>query len=206
MNNSRIETVKPTFEVSVGAAFFCVIKNRTPTDIVYQNKIIRSDVIRELGLTPTVAEQEIWASGTLFEYVSQVTGGNISLNAVALDKNLLTELSGATQTDGFVFNRATDLEKEFAFGYWGENRDGTMVFYWHPVCKLVPGEDNKTSRTNDPSDPQKNYNIKIIPFGSGAESGLWRVMYDQGKDIAAGNTPLSIEEFFGNVIYKEDQI
>jgi len=205
MANS-IVTTKPPFEVSVGAAFFCVIDERDNTNITYKNTVVRQDVVRELGITPTVVEQEIWASGVMFEYISQTTGADIALNAVALDSDLLIELSGANQEDAFVFNRVNDLEKEFAFGYWGENRDGSMVFYWHPLCKITAGEETKSTRTNDPSDPQKNYNIKVMPFGGGDSGGVWRVRYDQKKAAEAGFVPLTVDEFFGQVIYREEQM
>jgi hypothetical protein len=201
-----IKNPRPTYEVSVGAAFFNIIEERTATDITYKPDIIRQDVVRTLGITPTLIEADIWASGVMFDYIGQTTGADIALTAVALDADLLIELSGANQQDAFVFNRVNDLEKEFAFGYWGENRDGSMVFYWHPLCKIVAGEETKNTRTNDPPDPQKNYSIKVMPFGSGDDGGVWRVRYDQKQAKAAGFVPLTIDEFFTQVIYREDQI
>lgn len=201
-----IVSKKPTYEVSVGAAFFNIIQARDATSITYQPNVLRLDVIRQLGITPAVQEQEIWASGILFDYINQTSGADIALTAVTLPSSLLNELSGADQQSGFVFNRVNDLEKEFAFGYWGENRDGTLVFYWHPVCKLVPGEETKQTRNNDPPDPQKNYSIKVIPYGSGDEGGVWRVRYEQKEAQLAGFTPLTVDEFFAQVIYRKDQI
>ena len=206
MSTREIVNPKPTYEVSVGAGFFCIINSKTSNSIEYQDTVTRLDVIRTLGITPAVTEQEIWASGILFDFISQTSGANIALTAVALPADLLTELSGADKQDGFVFNKVNDLEKEFAFGYWGENRNGTLVFYWHPVCKLALGEDTKTTRNNDPPDPQKNYNIKVIPFGSGDEGGVWRVKYDQQEAKAIGKVPLTVDEFFINPIYRKDQI
>ena len=201
----NIKNPRPTYEVSVGAGFFCIIKERDSNTITYEESVLRQDVIRTLGITPTLIEQEIWASGVMFDYISQTTGADIALNAVALDTELLINLSGANKKEGFVFNRVNDLEKEFAFGYFGENRDGTLVFYWHPLCKIVAGEETKNTRTNDPPDPQKNYSIKVMPFGSGEDGGVWRVRYDQKEAKAEGYQPLTIDEFFTQVIYREDQ-
>ena len=197
---------RPTYEVSVGAVFFCLIKDRDNTNINYEDTVIRQDVVRSLGITPAVIEQEVWASGVMFDFISQTTGANIALTAVALDSELLTDLSGAKQEKGFVFNRVNDLEREFAFGYFGENRDGTLMFYWHPLCKIAAGEETKATRTNDPPDPQKNYNIKVMSFGSGEQGGVWRVRFDQKKAIKEGYKALTIEEFFSQVIYRNDMI
>lgn len=203
---NNITNPRPTYEVSVGAVFFCVIKSRNSTNIVYDDKVTRQDVVKSLGITPTLIEQEIWASGVMFDYISQTIGADVALNAVALDDDLLIDLSGATLKDGFIFNRVDDLEKEFALGYFGENRDGTQVFYWHPLCKIIAGEETKNTRTNDPPDPQKNYKIKVMPFGSGEAGGVWRIRYDQKQAIAAGLVPLTIDEFFSQVIYSEEHI
>ena len=201
-----INQQRPTYEISVGAGFFCVINSKDNRIINYQDKITRLDTIRSLGITPTATEQEIWASGSLFDFISQISGATISLTAVAIPPALLSELSGATTKNGFTFNRVNDLEKEFAFGYWGENRDGTFVFYWHPVCKLAPGEDTKNTRTNESPDPQKNYSIKIIPYDSDEDGAVWRVTYNQASAIAMGQIPLSIDDFFSQVIYSPSMV
>jgi len=202
----EIVSTKPTYEVSVGASFFNIIKERSSTSITFEDIVTRLDVIRTLGITPTVIEQEIWASGVMFDYINQTSGADIALTAVSLPSELLNALSGSSQQGGFVFNRVNDTEKEFAFGYWGENRDGSLVFYWHPVCKLAPGEETKNTRQNDPPDPQKNYTIKVLPFGSGGEGAVWRIKYDQSIAKKEGLTPLTIEEFFLNPIYSESQV
>ena len=203
---SNIVHQRPTYEVSVGAAFFCIIEKRDGGSIAYQTKVLRLDTIRTLGITPAVTEQEIFASGILFDYINQTSGANIALTAVALPSSLLNELSGSDQEGGFVFNRVNDLEREFAFGYWGENRDGSMVFYWHPVCKLAPGEDTKQTRSNDPPDPQKNYSIKVIPYSTGDKGGIWRVKYDQQEARRDGARILTVGEFFDQVVYCEEQL
>ena len=201
-----IKHVKPTFEVSVGAGFFCIIDSRVGNVINYQSEVWRLDVIKTLGITPTVNDQPIWASGIMFDHIVQVTGAEISTGVVALPSKLLNEIEGATEKDGFTINRTNDLEKEFAFGYWGENRDGTMVFYWHPVCKIAPSEETKNTRTDDPPDPEKSYTITVMPFGDGGEGGTWRVRYDQGEAKAQQLTPLTIDQFFAKPIYSMEQI
>lgn len=201
-----IKQVRPTYEVSVGAGFFCVIENREGNTITYEEDVWRMDTIRTLNITPTVNEGQIWASGTLFEHIVQITGAEITTDVVALPSKLLNQLMGAKELNGFTLSRTNDLEKEFAFGYWGENRDGTLVFYWHPVCKIAPSEETKETRNEDTPDPEKSYTITVIPFGDGEEGGLWHLKYEQKEAIEKGLVPLNIEQFFTRPIFTEQQI
>ena len=185
----------------MGAAFFCIINSRSDSAIDYQNTVIRSDVIRTLGITPTVAEGRIWASGIIYDQINQVTGAEISLGAVALDSAMLTEISGAQTDGGFTISRTNDIEKEFAFGYWGENRDGTKTFFWHPVCKLTPGEESKETRNDDVPNPEKSYTITVIPFGH-----ILTVKYDQGQAMEAGHKPLEVNSFFQRPLCSIDDV
>ncbi|MCL2248675.1 MAG: hypothetical protein FWC13_05350 [Oscillospiraceae bacterium] len=206
MNEPRkIVTIKPTYEVSVGGAFICPIIGRTSTEITYEPIVTRVDVIRTQTMTPNTTESKIWASGVIFDHVSQTVGAGIALGAVALPQGLLTDLSGAQTKEAFTFDRTNDLEREFAYGYWGENRDGTMTFYWHPVCKLTIGEDAKNTRNDDSPDPNKTYNIEVIPFGSSGKGSIWRVRYAQNEE-KENVIPLTIDEFFVSPIYTEEQV
>ena len=196
-----IEHVKPEYQVTIGSAYFCIIENRDNNVINYRNTVFEVPTIKTQGVTRVVSELEVYASGILFDYINRTAGANINLNAVTLPQFLLNDLEGATEQGGFTFNRTNDLEKEFAYGYWGENSDGSLVYYWHPVCKLIPTEENHQTRTADIPEPQRNYNIKIIPY-----NGLWRVKYSTSKAIEEGLTPKTIGDFFSTPIYQENQL
>ena len=196
-----IEHVKPEYRVTVGSAYFCLIKNRDNNIINYRDEVLEVPVIKTQGITRIVSELEVYASGILFDYINRTAGADIALTAVALPQGLLNDIEGALEQDGFTFNRTNDIEKEFAYGYWGENSDGSFVYYWHPVCKLVPTEENYQTRTGDIPTPERNYNIKIMPY-----NGLWRVKYSTSKAVEAGLKPMSIEDFFSTPIYKNEQL
>ena len=148
-----------------------------------------------------MSELEVYASGILFDYLNRTAGAQIALNAVTLPPALLDKIEGAIADAGFTFNRTNDIEREFAFGYWGENSDGSFMFYWHPVCKLIPTEETHQTRTAEMPEPERNYSVRVIPYNN-----LWRTRYNTKKDEEAGNTPLGKDVFFLTPIYKEDQI
>jgi len=197
----KIEFIKPEYEVTIGSAYFCLIKERTNTDISYEDTVLEVPTIKTLGLTRTVSELEVYASGILFDYLNRTAGANIALNAVTLPAYLLDRIEGAAKDAGFTFNRTNDIEREFAFGYWGENSDGSFMFYWHPVCKLTPTEENHQTRTAEIPDPERNYAVRVIPYNN-----LWRTRYNTNADKEAGYKPLEKAQFFLMPIYREDQI
>lgn len=198
---NTIEFVKPEYEVTVGSAYFCLIKERDNQRIEYENTVLEVPTIKTLGLTRTVSELEVYASGILFDYLNRTAGAQIALTAVTLPSSLLDSIEGAGKHDGFTFNRTNDIEREFAFGYWGENSDGSFMYYWHPVCKLTPTEEQHQTRTADIPDPERNYAVRVIPFNN-----LWRTRYSTNADKQAGYEPIPINDFFVNPIYREDQI
>lgn len=197
----NIKYVKPEYEVTIGSSYFCLVKSRDDEIINYESEVLEVPTIKSLGLTRTVSELEVYASGILFDYLSRTAGAQIALTAVTLPTDLLDKIEGAAKKDGFTFNRTNDIESEFAFGYWGENSDGSFMFYWHPLCKLTPTEENHQTRTADIQNPERNYSVKVIPYNN-----LWRTRYSTKADELAGYTPLSVEAFFEGPIYLEDQV
>jgi len=197
----EIEYIKPEFEVTVGSIYFCLIEERTHTNILYENIVLEVPTVKTLGITRIVSELEVYSSGILFEYLNRTAGANIALDAVALPASLLDRIEGATKDAGFTFNRTRDIEREFAFGYWGENSDGSFVYYWHPVCKLTPTEENHQTSTADIPEPQRNFAVRVIPYNN-----LWRVRYSTNGDKEEGYIPLEKEAFFGSPVYREEQI
>jgi len=203
-----IKKVKPTFEVSIGAAYFCMIKERNSEEIIYtpyeptnELKVWEMDVIKTLGLTRNVAELKVHASGILFDTINRTTGADIVLGVVALPDDLLIEIEGITDKDGFTFNRTNDRGREFAFGYWGENSDGSFTMVWHPVCKLVPTEEAHNTSTDEITDPERSYTVRVIPW-----ERTWRVRYSTARAKTAGKEPIDRNVFFAKPIYKEDQV
>jgi len=144
---------------------------------------------------------EVYASGVLFDYLNRTAGAQIALEAVTLPSDLLNKIEGSFVDGGLTIKSTNDIEREFAFGYWSENNDGGFIYYWHPVCKLIPTEENRQTRTADIQDPARNYSIRIMPFNN-----HWHINYSTKKEEDAGYAPLQKEEFFINPIYSLEQL
>jgi len=141
-NERRITPINPEFEVTIGSAYFCFIEEKTNNTITYENEVFEVPTIKTLGLTRAVSSLEVWASGEMFSYINRTAGADIALVAVTLPEDMLAKIEGSTKVGGHTFSRTNDIEREFAFGYWGVDDKGNFTYIWHPVCKLIPTEDN----------------------------------------------------------------
>jgi phi13 family phage major tail protein len=187
---------KPAYDVTVGSSFWCPITSRDNTTITYDTDVIEVPSVKTLTLSRVQTESTIYASGVIYDSVTLTSGATIALSSVALPTDLINQLEGATVVDGFSLNNSNDTMKEFAFGYWGELSNGEFVYFWHPVCKLTPGDESLNTKTADAIDPNKDYTVTVIPY-----NGLWRVKYSTEDAAAAGKTPLTKDEFFTAPIF-----
>lgn len=189
------EFKKPSFTVTVGSSFWSVVDTKTSTTITYKPKVTEIPIIKTLGISPTTSELKVFASGIVYDHISLISGAEITLDAVALPTALVSELLGEESDGGAFVSRSNDIGKEFAFGYWSENSDGSYVYYWHPLCKLVAGEQSLETKTDEITEPSREYTITVLPF-----TQIWKFRYDTAEAIIAGNTPLTREEFFAKPI------
>jgi len=195
---------KFSYRLTVGRAFFCLIKNKYSDSIEYDNTVIEVPTIKTLVISRDIADLDIFGSGELLEAVFRVNFANIALTAVSLQRALLNMITGATSIDGATFRRTNDIEREFAFGYQSENNDGSFNFYWHPTCKLTPTDETYATRTNDIPDPESSYNLRVVPYNnllvtefSSSDAKNYGITTPDKRTFA--------KTFFLNPIYNEQQ-
>lgn len=191
---------KPKYWLTVRDNFWCFLEAENGPARMYEKMVYRSPVVKSIGLTGTIADANIYASGIVYDIIHQVQGTEIALGAVALEKELVDKANGAITKGSFVYEKSNNISKEFAYGYYAEESDGSLVYFWHPRCKLTKSDDTLDTSTDSPADPNRSYTIKSLP----TSEGVWRVKYYAKKaDLDAG-TALSVEDFFGTVRYTEN--
>lgn len=187
---------KPSYWVTVRDCLIDFLKAENGPARMYEPDVFRAPVIKSIGLNPSAAESDIYASGIVYDHIRRVQGAEISLGAVALDHELVDKALGAiVDADGYVYDKTNNVSCEFAFGYFIEKKDGNYVYYWHPRCLLTQADDAVETATDSAPDPNRSFTIKAMP----TSEGIWRVRYDtSGKQ-----TPLTPEQFFAFVRYTD---
>lgn len=191
-----IKNQKPTYWVTVRDALFDFLVAESGAARLYEATVYRAPVIKSIGLNPTVAESDIYASGITYDHIRRVQGAEISLGAVALEHALIDKAMGAAGSGGFVFDKTDNNSREFAFGYYIEQKDGNYVYYWHPRCILTQTDEAVETATDSAPDPNRSFTIKALP----TSEGVWRVRY-YTQDV--GENALTPEQFFAFVRYTE---
>lgn len=187
---------KPEYWITVRDNFWCFLEAEDGVARLYEPTVYRSPVVKSIGITGTVAEGNIYASGIVYDYTRQVQGAEIALDAVALERILIDKATGATVNGAYAFDKSNDVGNEFAFGYYLEAKDGSYVYYWHPRCLLTQNDDTVETSTDSAVDPTRSFTIRSLP----TSEGVWRVRYYADKSDSSALKP---EEFFASVRYTD---
>lgn len=194
-----IKEMKPSYVVTIRESFWNFVKERLGTaKPTYEDEVIKTPIVKSLGLARQQTESKITASGIVYDTLAVTTGAEITLGVVALPADILDPALGSKVKGAFAYDKTSDVGKEFAFGYYLERSNGSKVYYWHPTCKLVPSDDKYEDKKDGNVDPNVEYKIQVIP----TPDGLWRVRYDTEK-VAEGTAVLKLEDFFAKPIFDE---
>jgi len=201
----RLSHEIPPYSITVGNIYFCLIKNKTSTTIEFDDTVIEVPMAKTVALSQNTASQDIWASGALLATLVRTNYLEISLATVSLPQHLINAIEGAESVDGITINKTNDVEREFAFGFWAENNDGSHVSFWLPVCKLIPSEKSYTTRTADLPDPEVSYTVRGIPFDNVLRV---RVSSDDAKkyEINLPDAREFSQQFFLTPMYRMEQV
>lgn len=166
------------------------------------NKVHRMPTVKKIGVAPDVGSSKIYASGVTYDVTQNTRGAQITADLVALPQDIEDKALGThLPTASMAYSLNSDKGLEFGLGYYMEESDGGLVYYFHPRCKMIVGDSEfATSDDSDP-DPQVSKAIEVLP----TSEGVWRVRY-RTKDVAVGKVPLTLAEFFGALPYTIAQI
>lgn len=196
------------YKLTVRDFFLAFIASKTAGVPTYEqegddDKIWRLPTVKTIQVTPDSTSKKIYASGITYDVAQRTKGASAAIGMIALPRAVIDKALGATASGAVSIDATGDGTKaaEFSCGYYMDNSNGSLVYFFHPRCKLVPGaEDANDIGDNDP-DPNESYTVEIMP----TEEGVWRVRYHT-EDAAVGKIPLTPEEFFSSLPYRISQI
>lgn len=197
---------RPEYELTVRSAVIAFIASFIDNVPTYESEGANSlvdmmDIIKTLGISPDASSSKVYASGLVYDVVAGVKGATVSLGAVALPRTFVDKAIGAKVIGALSIDKTMAAGKEFSFGYYCEMSDGSKVYYWHPRCKLVIGDEDHNTSDDGDIDPEVSYDIEILP----THEGVWRVRYYTNA-VAVDKVPLTLEQFYGALAYTVAQI
>ena len=167
----------------------------------YDTKAHRLDVLKTVTLSMDSSEKKIFASGKVYDITTNIRGGKLAVDVVAIPGKLADEARGAVAKGAGAYDVNLPKGKEFGFGFSSKMSDGSEVYVWYPRCKLTyTGEGDATSDDSD-VDPKESYEIECMPTAE----GIWRVKY-YTADVESNKKPYTMEELVGKGLYTKASI
>lgn len=203
MATSTITIRQPAYLLTIRDMFLCFIASRN-ADLTplwekdgTNNKVHQLPIVKKLGVAPDVGSKKIYASGMTYDITQNTRGAQLTTDVVALPRDIEDKALGVHVVSGsMAYSKNSDQGAEFAVGYYMEESDGGLVYFFHPRCKMIEGQvEYATSDDSDP-DPQVSKAIEVMP----THEGVWRVRYATA-DAAAGKVPLTLAQFYGALPY-----
>lgn len=186
---SGFTTKKPAFDLTVRDFFvlFAADQHAKTTELLLQMPVVKS-----IRVQPGEQTKPIYASGAVYDTVTQLSDSKLGLTVVALPRDFVERALGTAGTGSVRYDVTRPHKEEFACGYWCENSDGSATYYYHPRCKLVQSdEETKTSEQGQQPDPSVSYEVMLLP----TDEDIWRVRYSTAM-VAEGKAPLTPAAFF----------
>lgn len=201
MSEATIKTVAKRYKLTVNDGYLRFITSMTNDAATFDSEIHRLDTLKTVDLTVDKSEKKIYASGKVYDVTTNVRGGELKVDTVAIPGELADKARGATKVGGGAYDVNLPQAKEFAFAFSAAMSDGSEVYVLYPRCKLsYDSENDKTSDDND-VDPSEQYTIVAMPTAE----GVWRVKY-YTAGVAEGKTPHTMEEFVRAGLYTKASI
>ena len=135
------------------------------------------DTMKSVQLAPDASTKKIYASGKVYDITTNVRGGKVTVDAVALPDAIVDEAQGAQGAGGTAYDVNLPQGKEFGFGFSTAMSDGSDI------------------------DPSESYEIECMP----TSEGVWRVRYATA-DVTEGKKPFTPQEWFSKGLYTVAQI
>lgn len=188
---AEITIRKPDYWVTVGNAYFF-------DDTMDAVEGVSS--IKNVGISEDKAEQKLYASGNVYEVVSQTTSTQITVDAIQLPAEWTNRYLGRTVVGAANEQKTTDRLAEFAFGYTITYSNGDKIFKWFPRCQMTTADETIATKTNEAVEPQRQYVIVSTPL----ETGVTRVEYDQS--LEKGEKKLDENTFYSAVRKSAEEV
>lgn len=201
MSEATFKKVKKRYKLTVDDGYLRFIAAMEGDKAVYDATIHQLDTLKTVDLSVDTSSKKIYASGKVYDITTNVRGGELSVDTVAVPAEIADKARGAVQVGAGAYDVNLPQAQEFAFAFQSNMSDGSKVYVLYPRCKLAyDSEQDKTSDDSD-IDPSEQYKIEALPTAE----GLWRIRYYTAS-VAEGKKPYTMAEFVAKGLYTKADV
>ena len=200
---SSIIIKKPKMKESVGSMYYSFNKPASGVTFdasSYEDEIVKTDVVKNIGVTENLESQVVRASGEDYETVNKTSSEELEVEIVAFDPDDLAKMRGETIYSNGLMQSGDEQERPFfAFGKVVKKIGGGFQYVWYPKCQLIENSDDIA--TSEESFSEQNDKVKIKAYKFDKK----HIKNHIDSDSANFPEGLTEEKFFSKVIVtKED--
>lgn len=201
MSEATFKKMVKRYKLTVDDGYLRFIKSVDGDKAVYDAEVHQLDTLKSVDLSVDMSQKKIYASGKVYDITSNVRGGELAVDTVAVPAEIADKARGAVRVGAGAYDVNLPQAQEFAFGFQANMSDGSKVYVLYPRCQLTyDSEQDKTSDDSD-IDPSEQYKIEAMPTAE----GLWRIKY-YTSDVPEGKKPYTMAEFMAKGLYTKADV
>lgn len=188
---------KPEVTLSVGAFYYALNNPGEGMDFdasSYDN-IVKSPVIKKVGMKETGESTPVKASGINYMTVSSKSDEELTVEVVAFAPDDLAKFRGDTVSEsGLITDSVAPVKPFFACGFPIEKSNGQSEYRWYPKCQLVENTGDVETKEDSFKEQNKTLTIKAYAFNDKS------IKTSVDTELSSFPAGLTEEAFFSKVI------
>lgn len=167
MSVEKIIEKKPQVKETVGDMYY-VRNNPTGTEFditKYAESVIKTPTIKKIGVTETVENTTIRASGKVYKTISKTAYYDFAVeNSAVVPEDLSWMRGEENHKNGLVQSGESDTRPFFGYGKVVKKTENEIQWEWYPKCQLIENTDDIETSGENFTEQNDTLTIRAYPF------------------------------------------
>ena len=198
-----IQNKRPEYIETVGAQYVCFTTSEDPLKYsgVYEPNVEQTKTVKKISVKENSETAPIHGSGEMYANSSKMESVEITVDAIAFDRETLIKMRGETVGEnGVILGGGSAARPYFAYGKTVKLSNGKNRYDWFPKCQLMDNSDDAETSEGKPKEQNESITIMAMPFDA---AGNTRASVDTQITAAKAITE---EQFFAKPVIKPSDL
>lgn len=199
-----IQNKRPEYIETVGAQYICfATASQNPLEFsgTYEANVEKTETVKKISVKENTETTSIHASGKVYANSSKMESVEITVDAIAFDRETLIKMRGETVgSNGLILGGGNAYRPYFAYGKTVKLSNGKCRYDWFPKCQLIENSDDAETSEGKNKEQNESITIRAMPFDDAENT---RASVDTQIAVAKAITE---EKFFAKPITKDSDL